>query len=255
MNQQLYDQLLDAGRVLVERENAKNEIKNLLGKIDQNNLDVEEAKKKIKIKFTGRLVIGIIFLAIFGEMLLAAAFSMVLLLFASGDVLQAILFGVIYLFLFGIPSIIGFCLLISIPISKKKHTKKYTAVYQQIKEQNEISNAKMQQRIEQIKQEIGQYLVENQQYLNFLPEDYQNIHAVGFMIKAVHNLRADTLKEAINLYDLELKHLEAMEAAERQRLQNESLRYTMELMNANQERGNRILTGIHAVQVINSLMD
>jgi hypothetical protein len=41
----------------------------------------------------------------------------------------------------------------------------------------------------------------NQRYLTFLPSRYHTSIATSFMLSAIKNYRADTLKEAINLYE------------------------------------------------------
>ena len=159
-------------------------------------------------------------------------------------------------------TIAGIVLLISIPRTKKKNAKIATENHTRIKEQNEATNESLTQQINQIADEFIEYWNSNLHLLDFLPEDYRTAHAVCFMLKAVKNFRADSLKEAINLYDQELKHLEAMAAAERQRIQNEELLYTMELlnlnmetMNSNQERTNRKLDDISFMQTMQMFDD
>ncbi|MBQ1233411.1 MAG: hypothetical protein IIX86_07760, partial [Clostridia bacterium] len=74
--------------------------------------------------------------------------------------------------------------------------------------------------------------------------------AVGFMLEAVQNLRADTLKEAINLYEQELKHMAAMEAAEMQRIQSEDMLYAMQLAQSTLDANNAILEDIRLNEYI-----
>ncbi|MBQ5794097.1 MAG: hypothetical protein IIW17_08775, partial [Clostridia bacterium] len=88
-------------------------------------------------------------------------------------------------------------------------------------------------------------------YLEFLPTSYRNVMAVGFMLEAVQNLRADTLKEAINLYEQELKHMAAMEVAELQRAQNENLMYLLEQAKSDIEANNEVLQDIRFMQFLN----
>ncbi|MBR6579417.1 MAG: hypothetical protein IKK74_10790 [Clostridia bacterium] len=66
----------------------------------------------------------------------------------------------------------------------------------------------------QIKADRAKYLSDNESLLAFIPQDYRNIHAVGFMTTAIKNCRADSLKEAINLYEEELYRLNMLEKAE-----------------------------------------
>ena len=71
------------------------------------------------------------------------------------------------------------------------------------------------------------------------------------MLEAVQNLRADTLKEAINLYEQELKHMAAMEVAELQRAQNENLMYLLEQAKSDIEANNEVLQDIRFMQFLN----
>ena len=66
----------------------------------------------------------------------------------------------------------------------------------------------------QIKADRAKYLSDNDSLLAFIPQDYRNIHAIGFMTTAIKNCRADSLKEAINLYEEELYRLNMLEKAE-----------------------------------------
>ena len=269
MNQELYQQLLEAGRLLVRDENTKNEIRQLQTQIKDNTAAIEAAKKNISAKpkhSTWRTILGIICLIVGCPLTFAGTMALLVVTFTievSGgpiiDILGRLLVAAVFFIPFVAPflavTIAGIILLLSVLVSTKKHKKKAPAVYEQIKAKNEAENKILEERINQIADEFIEYWNSSLHLLDFLPEDYRTAHAVCFMLKAVKNLRADTLKEAINLYDQELKHLEAMAAAERQRIQNEELLYTMELlnlnmetMNSNQERTNRKLDDISFMQ-------
>ena len=266
MNQQLYQQLLDAGKVLLAEQKAKNEIEQLRSQIKRNTDEIEAAKKKINQlppRYILKMVFGICDLIAGIPLTLGGCGFTLVALFSelTSDLLSSIFLAAFLFVLMVLPflilSITGIILLISNPISKKRYTKKAIENHKRIKEQKEAENTQLTHKINQIADEAVSHWNNNVRLLDFLPEDYCNVHAVGFMLKAVKNLRADTLKEAINLYDQELKHLETMAAAERQRLQNEELLYTMELlnlnmetMNANQERANRKLDDISFMQTM-----
>lgn len=63
-----------------------------------------------------------------------------------------------------------------------------------------VSNGGTIQKQIQIKNGAIDYLV-NQE---LLPEDYLNLHAIDHMIKYLKNDRADTIREAINLYEIDV---------------------------------------------------
>lgn len=66
----------------------------------------------------------------------------------------------------------------------------------------------------QIKADRSKYLNDNEKLLSFIPQDYRNIYAVGFMTTAIKNCRAESLKEVINLYEEELYRLKMLEKAD-----------------------------------------
>ena len=90
-----------------------------------------------------------------------------------------------------------------------------------------------------IKREKAEFLKSQTQILAFLPADYQNLHAVGFMLTAIKNCRADTLKEAINLYESELQRMAMMDEihreSQKQMMQAETLAMALEEIAQNQE--------------------
>ena len=61
--------------------------------------------------------------------------------------------------------------------------------------------ARANEEIERLSKEEKQLWLKNEHYLEFLPNRYRTEIAVSFMMSAIKNYRADTLKEAINLYE------------------------------------------------------
>ena len=176
-------------------------------------------------------------------------------------ILIAVAFSLI-LIIGGIAVTAAGVVLLSIILPKliKKHQDKYRQEYDIIKEDNEKKNAELEEAITELKENAVEFLEKNNHRIQFLPVDYQTSDAAGFMLQAVKNLRADSLKEAINLYAEELKHRETMAAAERARIQNEEMLFAiqmlnmnMESMNAAQERANRTLNDINFIQTMDFL--
>lgn len=56
-------------------------------------------------------------------------------------------------------------------------------------------------RIETCQMELDQIYRDNEQILQHIPEDYHYQEAIDFFLRAVRNRRADSVKEAINLYE------------------------------------------------------
>lgn len=69
-------------------------------------------------------------------------------------------------------------------------------------------------KIAQIENELEEFSVKNYKVLDFLPKDYRDIYAVGYMIHVIKNGLADNMKEALNLYT-EQQHRWKMESAMR----------------------------------------
>lgn len=254
MNQQLYDQLIDAGKVLIKRDEEIERCAKLRTQIATRKLAIQDVLEKKKITYKGRLIPGLIMTILW----FLPAMVCLLGIGASesfGEWLSVFMF-------FGLPFVIGLLLLVSIPISKYVHVQKVEKEYLEIKERNEEAISLLESEILKIQEDLKEYLRQNQHKLSFIPEDYQDIQAVSFMIRVVHNLRADSLKEALNLYDLELKHQQTLAVAEQQRAQNENLMAAIKMVNARQEqindkqsKTNAMLTGMIVADIIEDLFD
>ena len=133
-------------------------------------------------------------------------------------------------------------------------------------EECKATQAEAQTKINRLADEIDnlemrkkQYITDSQSRLSFLPADYCNPHAIGFMLKALENMRADNLKELVNLYEQELHFLKQERIlsnnAEMQRIYNENMLYAMESINRNQEQMKASLQFIEIMQFISMLDD
>lgn len=85
-------------------------------------------------------------------------------------------------------------------------------------EQTEAEINTMMPKMESISQEIYRVTTENQEKINLMPRDYRYYDAVAFFESALANGRADSMKEAINLYE-ETIHRQNMELNGRQMLE------------------------------------
>ncbi|MBR6769247.1 MAG: hypothetical protein IKM34_07165 [Clostridia bacterium] len=106
---------------------------------------------------------------------------------------------------------------------------------------------RLKETINQIDAFLSEYADAFDAQVSFIPSKYRDLHAVAFMYEAVENCRADTLKEAINLYEaylLDQENKRAMEkaiqmqqeqfAALNQRIQQQ--KEAMEKMSQTQEK-------------------
>ena len=245
MNLPLYQQLQKAGDVLLTVICYNAKLKDLNDEINQNHAKVVQAEKDIKeqrptlygtrigcgslllLPAIGWLVAGIVIFIIELEpvMLVVAALGCITLPLSLLAIISAIL-------------------------SKKKLIKRAKKEYENLRAATSERNCELSNEYNKRKQDRDQYTNENWHHLDFLPKPYQNAHAVAFMLDAVHNLRADTLKEAINLYEQELKHMEAMEAAEIQRQQNIDLLNVLEQTQTSIDNSASVLEDIRNMEYI-----
>ena len=99
--------------------------------------------------------------------------------------------------------------------------------------------------IDQISQQIYQITVDNQVYIDPIPRDYRYYDAVAFFERALTNGRADSMKEAINLYEDHL-HKQTMEAQGRMLLEQSRQQSAMLASIERSSRETAINTGIAA---------
>lgn len=86
--------------------------------------------------------------------------------------------------------------------------------------------AQNNQQLDAISHEIYQLTVQNQEAIAKMPRDYRYYDAVAFFENALANGRADSMKEAINLYE-EYIHRQNMELNGRQMLEQSRMQSAM----------------------------
>ena len=280
MNQQLYNQLLGVASVIVgaqkfdeARAAKRNEWETLSNRLIDADKKVKNAHRSYG-KWTGWGVFMMIFG--FGNLLLAGGTSLVYALpiiietFVDGlftienlegadiSILHAFFLTALILLAFACIAFLGIIFFVFARIKRKKYKKKAIKEHEALEAELLPKMDKIEKEIAQIQARLEQFVKGNEARYQFLPSNYRNHHAVGFMLKAVENLRADTLRDVINLYEHELHMLEQerilQDAAEMQRIQNASMLYTMESIERNQKRMNSNLEFMQAMQFI-SMMD
>ena len=127
------------------------------------------------------------------------------------------------------------------------------------KETCEPNIAAANSEIQKITNSMETFMREHKNLLDFLPEKYHTIMAISFMLESVKNLRADTLKEVINLYEQELHLLEQERILQNnvrmQQLQNQRMIYAMEQIKSNQEIIESNILDIKALQIVDMFRD
>lgn len=113
------------------------------------------------------------------------------------------------------------------PVTKKRRAEAESTWYNNNNEQY----VQLKETLNRLIGEKQNYFNENVHVLDFFPDGYSDATAIVYMFKCVRDKRADTLKEAINLYE-EQKHRWTIEQ------QNENIRSEIEIMRDAQERAN-----------------
>lgn len=152
--------------------------------------------------------------------------------------------------LFVILPIISIVSFIGMRISKQKLAKaekESAQIYETIyKLKIEAQEAK----IAEVTEATKQFAQENYHLVEFMPPEFRDFQAMSYMLLAVSNGRADTLKEAINLYETQLHrwHLESL--AERSVEAQEYLNRAMDELNARQAETNAHLAAIEYMKYV-----
>ena len=102
-------------------------------------------------------------------------------------------------------------MVIVLHIKDKIHEAKFTKIYQKTV-QPKIDAAEAE--IANVENLVNEFVAENLHLIEFIPMQYRHMQAVSYMFYAVANKRADTLKEAINLYEEQLHRWNLENAAQ-----------------------------------------
>lgn len=105
--------------------------------------------------------------------------------------------------------------------------------------------------IESLEKDLETFKTEHGYVLDFLPETYRNAPAVSFMFLVISNGRADTLKEAMNLYEEQLHRWKLEAYAHQSAETQEYCSRAMEELNSKQAQTNEHLRAIEFMQYVN----
>ncbi|MBQ2715871.1 MAG: hypothetical protein IJF21_03630 [Clostridia bacterium] len=102
-----------------------------------------------------------------------------------------------------------------------------------------------------LKQNLSTFAKDNHHVVEFLPASYRNPQATSYMLLAVSNGRADTLKEAINLYEEQLHRWKLEQYARQGAEAQEYCALAMDELNSRQAQTNAHLQAIEIMQFVN----
>ncbi len=153
-------------------------------------------------------------------------------------------------------TLIGLFMLIGFPIINTIRCKKVSEKY--VKEAEEFWNteggyicAEDEENYDRADRELKKFQQENQFILDFLPQSYRNYLATLYMAKAVADERAESLKEAINLYEEQLHRWEMENINREIAIQNEQVINQLSNIYDQQRRTNSQLRNIEALEFYN----
>jgi len=141
---------------------------------------------------------------------------------------------------------------LSLFIISKIRLKKTAIDFKERRDHLDASIEEEKESILEITKAAEKFAEENRYLLDVIPQQYRNLQATSYILVAVKNGRADTLKEAINLYEEQL-HRWRLESAARQSAEaQEYLARAVEELSAQQEETNERLRYIQYAQLMNN---
>lgn len=108
-----------------------------------------------------------------------------------------------------------------------------------------------QSNLDSLRKNLTTFAQDNHHVVEFLPATYRNPQATSFMLLAVSNGRADTLKEAINLYEEQLHRWKLEQYARQGAEAQEYCALAMDELNSRQAQTNAHLQAIEIMQFVN----
>lgn len=150
--------------------------------------------------------------------------------------------------------LIGVFLTVGFPLINSGRCKKVTERYQKEADdwwyaEGGYITAEDEKNYEKAQRELDAFQTSNQHVLEFLPPRYRNYLATQYMALAVANCRADSLKEAINLYEEQLHRWELEQTAQSIAAYNAQIEENLANIYAQQVRTNRTLQNMENMEL------
>lgn len=260
MENKLYEDLLNAASILVYEEKCKTE----LDKIKREKEADEESRsnyyegrlsKAKKSSIAGFLVPGIILVcySLLFIVLWLVFMNEPLVDVETGAETPGIVF-LIFSFIFAIPGVI------LIRSALKKKVKNKELLLQAQKEYNQFKKVmlpemaqKSQYEIANLQREVESLKFDKLQATAFLPIMYVDVYSVSYMLLLVANGRCDTLKEAINMLELERRHHQVLDGLQVIAEKLDYVNYALDLMKTQIGTMNKNIDKIRRIEKIEFL--
>lgn len=192
MNQTLYNDLLNASCVLMAIQKTQDQIIKIKNGITQRNLAYKELTSKSDKPQGYGARIG------WGSALLGQTALMSVSQGSDSSDLPFFFFAVI------IPGVIGLWLLIWAITSAQKYKEAKTIEVASTYAANQSQNKTDIEEISNLEEKLAELQAEGADSMEILPETYRNAEAACYMLLAVKDGRADSMKEVMNLYEEQL---------------------------------------------------
>ena len=254
MNQELYENLLNAGALLVYQEMKEKKAAELKEQIKSHEIKLRQMHLDIQTQLDGYSSdrkfskFWIILSSIFVSFCCIAFFPNL----GSGTAITIILIAFVVS-----ASILTVSIISLIRTKNARSYYNYTAHQEYERTKIDVTEPAIKQLKEQIAQterEAKEFWEQHQSLIEFLSEDYRSLDAIGFMLKAVKDFGADTLEKAKLLYQEELRHREQMVAIAQQNMlqqrQMQSLNDALSGIQHNQQLIHDDLKSIQTLQVL-----
>ena len=244
MNKKLYTQFLNAASTMLVLENYDYDIQKLNEQIKDSRISIQKAKDKIKTskKYCRALTV-------WGIIVTASGAQVSILLFAEFAKFAPIVFSMLP---------VGIFMIVMAIVRRRVVRKKFRKEFEETEANLVPAIEEMEAKILQLEAEKVEFMTGNANTLEFLPYSYHNIQAIGFMLKAIENLRADNITDVINLYEQELHYLEQTRILtnhmEMQRIYNENIQYALESIKRNQQQINSNIRLIQVMEIVDDLL-
>ena len=260
MNQPLYNDLLNASLILVAQKGNRKKIQEHKETIAlRNQIRDEMAALDDKPKGYGAKNGWGWFLLIFGAMgaiglTIGAIVSIAVMGLQASDIIMLAI-----AFLFCIMVAIGLLLVSLAHDSLKKHRIHNEKLMEQLRQEDDVKNKADEAAIAQLEADAVTLQKAAKELLAFLPDTYRNAEAACYMLLAVKDGRADTLKEAMNLYEEQLHRWKmeklAANSARMQQIHMEAMQSAMQEITNNQQQIQGQLSTVTALQMADMLKD
>ena len=242
MNERLYNHLAKAAQYYQIKEELSNRIQQEENTIRQIETDFNDELERKKKPYESINSLGTL-LWIPSICILALTLIVVFFYWVQNKPQLSDL--PLFLVALSVPTVSGIIMVVFSRSKKQTITQKYEQIH---KNQIQPQIKQLQESLSNLHNTAIEFESENKHLIEVLPISYRNIEASSFLFLAIANGRADTLKEAVNLYE-EWLHRQMLENAAKQTAEaQEYMALALDELNDRQAETNNHLKAIEFMQ-------